>query len=760
MKFQGWLVFGLGIISLILVGAPRVRAQVFAPTKVFSSGGNKPSGIATGDFNGDGNIDFAVVNEDNTVSVRLGDGKGGFGPERIYSVGQGSFLISVATGDFNNDGNLDLAITVSLADLNGGTVALLFGNGDGTFRSPVYVQTGISPLSIAVGDLNGDGNTDLFVGGNGSSAVLLGNGDGTFRPPINVSTGGIGTAFAVAIGDVNNDGHPDLVATNLTDNTVGVLLGNGDGTFQPVQVFPVGLGGCCGYPDAVALGDFNRDGKLDIAVGDFGDNVLNILLGNGDGTFQPAVFYFGGSGIGSLQAADVNADGILDLIAASFTGDGVTISLGNGDGTFSTGPDFATGLSPHSVVVADFTHGQAPDLAVTDFASNDVAILLNQRGQRGFYSVTDLGSLEGATGGSFASDINDQGVVAATSLPPIGGEEAFLWLNGQRIPLPTLGGKFSVTQALNRTQVVGQANLPGDTFGHATLWNAGLVKDLGTLGGNSSMAFGINNSGQIVGQADTGATSGFGTPVSHAFLKLNAQGTLQDLGTLGGDNSSAFAINHLEQAVGQSDITTSPDPTFSIPAFHGFVWRNGAMQDLGQLFGGNFNVAQDVNERGQVVGSADLTNDQVAHAFLWQNGSAQDLGSLPANTANLPTGINNAGQVVGDSGLSGASFFFGPPVNQFFCPCHAILWKNGQVIDLQTQLPGNSPWLLVNVSAVNDQGEIVGTGLLHNEVRAFLLTRGGAQQDATEGTAHPSRGRRVVSMIRDGKALRLNMQPQ
>jgi probable HAF family extracellular repeat protein len=757
MTFRGRLVFGLGIIFVTFVGSLGVQAQVFAPAKVFSSGGTMPKGVATGDFNGDGNIDFAVVNQDNTVGVRLGDGKGGFGSLHTYSVNEGTFLSAIAVGDFNEDGKLDLVVGV--ANANNG-VALLLGNGDGTFQPPVFILSEISLLTIAVADLNHDGHLDLFLGGNGASAVLLGNGNGTFRAPNFISTGGASATIGVAIGDINHDGIPDLVGTNLTNNTVGVLLGNGDGTFQPAQVFSVGLGGCCAYPDAVALGDFNGDGKLDIAVGDFGDNVLNILLGNGDGTFQPAVFYFGGSGIGSLQAADVNADGILDLIATSFSGDGVTISLGNGDGTFTFGPDFATGLSPGSVVVADFTHSQAPDLAVTDFASNDVAILINQRGQRGFYSVTDLGSLEGAIGGSLASDINDQGAVAATSLSPTGGEEAFLWLNGQRLPLTTLGGKFSVTQALNRTQVVGQANLPGDTFGHATLWNAGLVKDLGTLGGNRSVALGINNGGQIVGQADTGGSTGYGTPVSHAFLKLNTQSTLQDLGTLGGDNSSAFAINHLEQAVGQSDITTTPDPTFGIPAFHGFVWQNWAMQDLGQLFGGNFNVAQDLNGRGQVVGSADLTNDQVAHAFLWQSGSVRDLGSLPGNTANMPTGINNAGQVVGNSGLSGASFFVGPPVNQFFCPCHTILWKNGQVIDLQTQLPGNSPWLLLSVSAINDQGEIVGTGLFHNEVRAFLLTPGGAQQDSTEGNVHPVRGRRVVRMIRDGKALRLKMQPQ
>jgi probable HAF family extracellular repeat protein len=764
MMFRDRLVFGLAVIFTIIAGVPIANAQVFSPPNTYPSGGTKPHSVASGDFNHDGNADLAVVNDDNTVSVRLGDGKGAFGPEHIYSVGQGTFLISIATGDFNKDGNLDLAITVSLVGTSGGTVALLLGNGDGTFRSPVYVQTGISPLSIAAADLNGDDNDDLFVGGNGNSAVLLGNGDGTFRPPVTISTGIIGIAFGVAIGDVNNDGHPDLVATNFIDNTVGVLLGNGDGTFQQAMEYPVGAGGCCAYPEAVALGDFNHDGKLDLAVGDFGDNSLNVLLGNGDGTFQPAVVYFGGIGIGSLQAVDLNGDGILDLVATSFNGDGVTINLGNGDGTFTFGPDFVTGLSPTSVIVADFHRHGIPDMAVTNSASNEVAILLNQKGQRGFYKVTDIDSLEGSAGGSTASDINNQGVVVATSYPPSAGSVAFIWKDGRRIPLPSLGGQYSSALALNRSQVVGQSNLPGDTIGHATLWNAGHVTDLGTLGGDTSIAWGVNTEQQVVGRADTGSTGASGSPVGHAFLK-NLNGPMQDLGALGGDNSTAFAINPHGAIVGQADIGTTPDPNFFIPPFHAFVSQNGAMQDLGSIFGGTFSLAQDINDKGQVIGSADLLGDQEAHAFLWQNGSARDLGTLPANTANQPMGINNDGTIVGSSGFSGSSFSFGPPVNQYFCPCHTVLWKDGKVIDLQTQLPGNSPWILITVSAINDRGEIVGEGFIHNQIRGFLLTpREDGRDDsdnespaeATVPTTHP---RRIVGIVRNEKALHPKFGP-
>jgi probable HAF family extracellular repeat protein len=760
MSFHVRIVVGLIIALSTFVAVPCGHAQVFSPPKTYPSGGTKPLGLATGDFNGDGKMDIAVVNQDNTVGVRLGEGNGEFGPMRVYSVNEGTFLTSIAVGDFNEDGKLDLVVGV--ANVNTG-VALLRGKGDGTFESPSYLN-GPSPISMAVADLNHDGHLDLFLGGNGGSDVLLGNGDGSFRAPIPISTGGIGTAIAVATGDFNNDGNPDLVAANFTDNTVGVLLGNGDGTFQPVRDYPVGLGGCCSYPNALALGDFNRDGKLDIAVGDFGDNGLNILLGNGDGTFQPAVVYLGGMGVGSLQAADLNGDGILDLVATSFNGDGVTINLGNGDGTFNFGPDFVTGLSPTSVIVADFHRHGIPDMAVTNSVSNEVAILLNQKGQRGFYKVTDIGSLEGPAGGSTASDINDQGVVAATSYPPTTGAVAFVWEDGRRIPLPTLGGHYSSALALNKSQVVGQSNLPGDTIGHATLWNASRVTDLGTLGGDTSIAWGINTQQQVVGRAETGSTTGAsGSPVGHAFLEdLNS--SMQDLGTLGGDNSIAFAINHHGTIVGQADISTTPDPNFFVPPFHAFIWQRGAMQDLGSIFGGTFSLAQDINEKGQVVGSADTANDQEAHAFLWENGSVTDLGALTANTANQPAGINNEGVVVGSSGFSGASFSFGPPVNQYFCPCHTVLWKDGRVIDLQTQLPGDSPWILLTVSAINDHGQIVGQGLVHNQVHGFLLTPRDETCDDSDNespakeTLQTARPQRVIGVVRNEKALRLKMQ--
>src|SRR5207302_408575 len=168
---------------------------------------------------------------------------------------------SVAVGDFNGDGNLDLAV----ANWGGtnGTVSALLGNGDGTFQTAVNYAAGLNSISIAVSDFNGDGKLDLVVANSGSTniSVLLGNGDGTFRPAVNY---GAETApYSVAVGDFNDDGKLDVAVANAgsgyyqTGGNVSVLLGNGDGTFQPAINYSAGVG-----PYSVAVGDFNGDGKL------------------------------------------------------------------------------------------------------------------------------------------------------------------------------------------------------------------------------------------------------------------------------------------------------------------------------------------------------------------------------------------------------------------------------------------------------------------------------------------------------------------
>jgi hypothetical protein len=236
---------------------------------------------------------------------------------------------------------------------------------------------------VATGDFNHDGKLDLVVaegnGGGGTTVgVLLGNGDGTFGPVMHYQVG-LNPAY-VLTADFNGDNKLDLAVVNNA-GSVSILLGKGDGSFGPHQDFAVGS-----FPIGEAAGDFNHDGKMDLAVVNTGSDTVSVLLGNGDGTFQTPAQYETGIGPYGVNAADVNVDGNLDLVVTNPAtsggnpGEGATISvlLGkcDGDGTFHKHRDFSTGTGPAFLAAGHFAHGRKPDLAVTNFNQDSVSILL------------------------------------------------------------------------------------------------------------------------------------------------------------------------------------------------------------------------------------------------------------------------------------------------------------------------------------------------------------------------------------------------
>ena len=335
--------------------------------------GDFPVSVAVGDFNGDGKLDLAVANQNDpgpgTVSVLLGIGDGTFLPAVAFRAG--TYPTYVAASDVNGDGRLDLVV----ADGASNTVAVLLGTGTGIFLPPQAFAAGQFPISVAVADLNGDGHPDLAVADysywSAAVSVLLGNGDGAFRAAASFRVGSFGTS--VAVGDFNRDGRPDLAVANLNSANVSVLPGYGDGTFEDAASFPAGS-----YPSSVVTGDFNGDGKLDMAVanagfpsgGDIGS--VSLLLSKGDGTFQPALNLVTGTSPHSVAVGDFNGDGKLDLAVANAGypagGDpgSVSVLLGNGDGTFQAALKVAAGTSPYSVVVGDFNGDGKLDLAVAN----------------------------------------------------------------------------------------------------------------------------------------------------------------------------------------------------------------------------------------------------------------------------------------------------------------------------------------------------------------------------------------------------------
>jgi hypothetical protein len=232
------------------------------------------------------------------------------------------------------------------------TVSIFLGNGDGTFQPHVDYAVGTAT------DLNGDGKLDLAVTNafDGTVSILLGNGDGTFQPQVIYATAGSSAWQSIVVGDFNGDGKLDLAVS--CGSVVSVLLGNGDGTFK--AHLDSGVGGI-----SLAAGDFNGDGKLDLV--ETGGGLLSVLLGNGDGTFILKEQYAGGS---AVAASDLRRNGILDLIVsgtASVNGNiAVAILLGNGDGTFQAATNYGTGSSPFGFTLADLNGDGKLDLALAD----------------------------------------------------------------------------------------------------------------------------------------------------------------------------------------------------------------------------------------------------------------------------------------------------------------------------------------------------------------------------------------------------------
>jgi hypothetical protein len=367
---------GSGIPDLVLTesGANAVevlhgRGDGTFDAPVTTDVGNNPRALAVGDFNGDGFPDLVTPNYySNTVSIVLGNGGGTLQPATSFDAGYGP--AGVAVGDFNGDGILDLAVADFANFATTGTVSILLGNGDGSFQAPVsYPSGGAVPDAIAVGHFDDDDDLDLAVVNagldntkNGSVSILLGNGDGTFRAP-QTYTVGIGPD-AVVVGDFAGDGHDDVAVANEgtldtgRGSSVGVLLGHGDGAFDPAQSYAVGS-----QPISLAAGDFTGSGRVDLVTANQNDDTLSVLLAQADGTFQAAVNFTTEPKAApmSVVVADFDRDGTLDLAVSDYGGR-LFMLRGNGDGTFRTVAVYG-GVGGY-MVPADLTGNGWTDLAI------------------------------------------------------------------------------------------------------------------------------------------------------------------------------------------------------------------------------------------------------------------------------------------------------------------------------------------------------------------------------------------------------------
>jgi hypothetical protein len=471
---------------------PRAQAQnLFFQPPTYA--GSPPT--VTADFNGDGKPDLASADG----TVQLGNGDGTFKTGTPWTTGQSvTSATPIAAADFNGDGKPDLVFS------SGTSLFVLLGNGDGTFQTAISTNIGTSLSPFVVADVNGDGKADVLGIGASGLFVFFGKGNGTFAPGISyglVSNQGVPV---IAVADFNGDGHLDVALAAFGGSSAGlvsVYIGNGNGTFQPAitstgVISPIGL----------ATGDFNGDGKLDLALSDSSTGETFILLGNGNGTLQS----FGAPlpAYGPLATADVNGDHILDLVVGS--PDFVEIFLGKGDGTFNLKDTYFDGAffvqNQADVVVADFNGDGKPDVATAG-----LVLLGNGDGSfQGDSGVPIPASQSGFSGGA-SGDFNHDGVADVALLSSNNASNLYILLNNGT-------GNFS----LAHTYVL---PMPGSSIATADLNGDGkldlVVVASGTVSGVPQWSLLV-----LLGNGD----GSFGPPISFPQ------------GTSAGDQAGAVAV--------------------------------------------------------------------------------------------------------------------------------------------------------------------------------------------------------------------------
>ena len=344
-----------------------------APQVTTSTGANSlPDWTELGDLNGDGKLDLVTsLFQTDSVSVQLGNGDGTFQAATTVLISAGfgpaeSHLVSL-----RGNGTLDLIV----GSFNVNKFAVLLGNGNGTFQSPVFYTVGTSsntPTSLTAGDFNHDGKLDVAVAntGNNTISILTGDGSGVltaFGAPIAVGH----EPEAVRAGDFNADGFSDLAVANYRDGTVTTLLNNQNGTFTATTI-SVGSGVNSG-PQALAI--VGSGSSLQLAVANYRNNTVSVLKSNGSGAFGAQTIVAVGRGPDDVSFADFNGDGIQDLVVSNYTDGSVDLLLGSAGGSYTLVGPFTVGNNPYSAVVGDLDLDGTPDVIVSNCFSNNTGVL-------------------------------------------------------------------------------------------------------------------------------------------------------------------------------------------------------------------------------------------------------------------------------------------------------------------------------------------------------------------------------------------------
>ena len=481
-------IVGNGTVGVSLLNNPTIvdRAgntmspAAFTPSQTLAVT-NGPSLI--GDFNNDGHPDLLFTGgvagiPSGTLSVMFGNGDGTFRAP-IAALSSSIGWVPKVAADLNGDGNLDLIGTTTNSPFS---LAIAFGNGNGTFKPVQTLSATVSVAQVVVADINGDGNPDIAdigagTGNNLHIAVRFGNGDGAFKPQITMARTFIGTPELEAA-DVNGDGKTDLLVGTPSTGGIETYFNNGNGTFTPLNSNTVFQS--FGFLSA----NFNGDGFADIVQIDlFNSSNLDIYLGNGDGNFRSAATLSGDTVPSAVQTADVNGDGNTDIIAEGGEPSLLEFFMGNGNGTFKAPQTLSVGASGEGLLFPDLNGDGKPDLFIHTDGQSFTTILLN------------------TTPGPFPSpvdDIDQAGpVVTLASTPPAQSDNATARFDFYAVD-PTFAGVSSGVAGI-------EVSLDGGPFVPSTgpsifagltsgghIFQAKAVDELGNVGPVSTYAWNVN----------------------------------------------------------------------------------------------------------------------------------------------------------------------------------------------------------------------------------------------------------------------------
>jgi hypothetical protein len=333
--------------------------------------GDDPVAVVIADLNGDGWPDVATADlGSNTVSVLWNDGQGGFANHTSYSVGVGLHPSSLAAGDLNGDGVSDLVV----ANVDSNTVAVLLSDGQGGFRSAINHASFATPVAVAIADVDGDGRLDVVVANAQISAisVLRGDGAGGLGLPTSFDVGEVPSALAVS--DVNGDGSPDVVTASSSSNTLTVLLSDGHGGFRAPQTI---RGGAWFSPVSVAIAEMNGDDELDLVVANYSSSSVAVLIGDGRGGFTvPSSPFAVDQGPRAVAIGDLNGDGKLDAAVPSYFASTVSALLGDDQGGFASASSYPSTFGSPAIAIGDLNGDGKPDIVVADEGST-VSVMIN-----------------------------------------------------------------------------------------------------------------------------------------------------------------------------------------------------------------------------------------------------------------------------------------------------------------------------------------------------------------------------------------------